>query len=84
MDQTRPMEAGKEVKCSKGKRGRREAGQVMMLLRLMAPGGPADFIVFFVFFGFALVFLRFFWFQALKPTFSLCFFGFRPLNQHFP
>ena len=42
MDQTRPMEAGKEVKCSKGKRGRREAGQVMIPLRLMAPGGPAD------------------------------------------
>ena len=42
MDQTRPMEAGKEVKCSKGKRGRREAGQVMSPLRLVAPGGPAD------------------------------------------
>ena len=40
MDQMRPMEAGKEVKCSKGKRGRREAGQVTMLLRLVAPGGP--------------------------------------------
>ena len=45
MDQTRPMEAGKEVKCSKGKRGRREAGQVMLPLRLVAPGGPADIIL---------------------------------------
>ena len=43
MDQTRPMEAGKEVKCSKGKRGRREAGQMRIPLRLVAPGGPADF-----------------------------------------
>ena len=37
MDQTRPMEAGKEVKCSKGRRGRREAGKVMFP---HAPGGP--------------------------------------------
>ena len=37
MDQTRPMEAGKDVKCSKGKRGRREAGKVMLL---HAPHGP--------------------------------------------
>ena len=45
MDQTRPIEAGKEVKCSKGKRGRREAGQVMIPLLLMASGGPADNII---------------------------------------
>ena len=31
------MEARKEVKCSKGKKGRRETGQVM---RPRTPGGP--------------------------------------------
>ena len=42
MDPTRPMEAGKEVKCNKGKRGRREAGQALIPLRLVAPGVPAE------------------------------------------